>query len=429
MEVRLDFYAAAVGVYAPTLCEGASVTVNGTVYDASNPSGTELLEGASVNGCDSTVQIELAFQDPVAAAINRTLCPNESLTVNGTVYDIENPSGTETIEGAAANGCDSVVAIQLDFFPADHKIYRTLCPDEFITVNGTIYDQLNPMGTEVIEQGGAGGCDSIVEVQLKFYPEASSVFEQTLCAGESITVNGTVYDENNAVGKEFLFGEAANGCDSIIEVRLEFYPPATSRLEQVLCQGESFSYNGVVYDASNPSGIEVLPGASANGCDSIVQVQLSFWEEASSFFNQMICPGESVTVNGTVYDESKLTGEELIEGGAANGCDSIILVNLTIDPNCPEIGDFYIPSGITPNGDGRNDRFRIPALFQNPPAFNNNELIIRNDWGQDVYQASPYGNDWRGVNQNGQPLPAGTYFYSFRFGKGAVRQGEVTIIR
>lgn len=71
--------------------------------------------------------------------------------------------------------------------------------------------------------------------------------------------------------------------------------------------------------------------------------------------------------------------------------------------------DCDIPSIITPNGDGINDVFVVPCLVDNN-AFPNNEVSIFNQWGDEVFRARPYENDWKGT-YDGQDLPAGTYFY------------------
>ncbi|MCS6929271.1 MAG: HYR domain-containing protein [Saprospiraceae bacterium] len=77
----------------------------------------------------------------------------------------------------------------------------------------------------------------------------------------------------------------------------------------------------------------------------------------------------------------------------------------------------YIPNIITPNDDNINDYLEIPCL--NTELYPNNRLIIYNQWGDKVYEASPYSNDpakaWRGTlnGRPGQHLPDGTYFYYF----------------
>lgn len=86
-----------------------------------------------------------------------------------------------------------------------------------------------------------------------------------------------------------------------------------------------------------------------------------------------------------------------------------------------------IPNAITPNGDGKNDALRIDGLDDFP----NNELIIFNRWGDVLYKAKPYQNDWQGVNQNGAELPEGTYYYVLRLNvnDGKILRGNMTILR
>ncbi|NJN32895.1 MAG: gliding motility-associated C-terminal domain-containing protein [Saprospiraceae bacterium] len=85
-----------------------------------------------------------------------------------------------------------------------------------------------------------------------------------------------------------------------------------------------------------------------------------------------------------------------------------------------------VPTIITPNDDGSNDELRIPCLTDDNP---DSELFIMNEWGDRVFFASPYRNNWRGTYKD-QPLPDGTYFYIFKKTKNAQAQtGYTTIFR
>ena len=92
---------------------------------------------------------------------------------------------------------------------------------------------------------------------------------------------------------------------------------------------------------------------------------------------------------------------------------------------------FTVPEAFTPNDDGVNDEFIIPALRDEPEKYPKNELIVINRWGDQVFYAKPYNNDWRGTNQKGKPLPAATYYYIIRLdiSEGDIVRGEVTLIR
>lgn len=89
------------------------------------------------------------------------------------------------------------------------------------------------------------------------------------------------------------------------------------------------------------------------------------------------------------------------------------------------------PNGITPNGDGLNEELIFDQLRDNPDLYPNNELIIFNRWNDQVFRAAPYLNNWRGVNQSGQELPQGTYYYILRLNiaEGEIIMGDITIVK
>lgn len=77
-----------------------------------------------------------------------------------------------------------------------------------------------------------------------------------------------------------------------------------------------------------------------------------------------------------------------------------------------------IPSAFSPNSDGWNDVFKILEL----DAFDNSELTIFNRWGDIVYKATPYKNNWIGQSNStslkiGEEVSDGTYFYILKLTK------------
>jgi gliding motility-associated-like protein len=353
VNVSLSFYPASQFNLTQTLCTGSSITVNGTVYNAGNPTGTEILQNASTNGCDSTVFVNLTFNTAVTNNLTQTLCPGGSITVNGTVYNAGNPTGSEIFPGGSYLGCDSIVNVSLSFWPAaNFNLTQTLCTGGSITVNGTVYNQANPMGTEVLPGASWHGCDSTVFINLTFNSAVTNNIFQTLCPGGSVTVNGTVFNQNNPSGTQTFPGGSYLGCDSIVNVSLTFWPAANFNLTQMLCTGGSVTVNGTVYNQANPTGTQVLPGASWHGCDSTIFVNLSFNSAVTNNLTQTLCSGGSVTVNGTVFNQNNPAGSVTIPGGSWLGCDSIVNVSLSFWPaaNFNLTQTFCTGGSITVNG-------------------------------------------------------------------------------
>ncbi|MEX2484615.1 MAG: hypothetical protein WED10_08645, partial [Brumimicrobium sp.] len=178
--------------------DGYSVDVNGTTYDEANPTGTETITGGAADGSDSTVVIDLTYKPNSTGSETYSGCEGDGYTVdvNGTTYDEANPTGTETL--TAANGCDSIVTIDLEFLPnsTGSETYSGCEGDGYtVDVNGTTYDEANPTGTETLT--AANGCDSIVTIDLEFTAPATGMETYSGCEGDGYTVdvNGTTYDE------------------------------------------------------------------------------------------------------------------------------------------------------------------------------------------------------------------------------------------
>ncbi len=74
------------------------------------------------------------------------------------------------------------------------------------------------------------------------------------------------------------------------------------------------------------------------------------------------------------------------------------------------------PTLITPNGDGVNDVLFFSCIYEGEGGGeNNSELTVFNQWGNEVFHAQPYKNNWEGT-YNGEDLPPGTYYYILKSG-------------
>jgi gliding motility-associated-like protein len=110
----------------------------------------------------------------------------------------------------------------------------------------------------------------------------------------------------------------------------------------------------------------------------------------------------------------------------SNGCNSI-KTNLNVIVKACQVTNFSIPAGFSPNGDGINDLFIISGIINYPSL----SMSVYNRWGNLVFDASPYQNNWNGrsnssVAISGEVLPIGTYFYIIDLGDGSpVRKGTI----
>lgn len=89
------------------------------------------------------------------------------------------------------------------------------------------------------------------------------------------------------------------------------------------------------------------------------------------------------------------------------------------------VAGIFVPTGFTPNNDGKNDTWSIPYLDPLLGA----TVAVYNCWGQLVYKVTGTPVNWNGM-VNGLPQPSGTYIYTISFSNGMTdMKGTVTIIR
>ena len=100
---------------------------------------------------------------------------------------------------------------------------------------------------------------------------------------------------------------------------------------------------------------------------------------------------------------------------------------ITVVPPVNE--DCFYPNYFSPNGDDSNPTFFIDCL-EEENLYPDNNIVIFNRWGDEVYSAEPYLNDWVG-DRDGNDLPAGTYFYILNLTPDGAncKQGFITIIK
>ena len=120
----------------------------------------------------------------------------------------------------------------------------------------------------------------------------------------------------------------------------------------------------------------------------------------------------------------KETTNYIVSGTDSNGCVARDTVKVMVDYK----DNLLIPSAFTPNGDGRNDVFKvINASFQRLMEFR-----VFNRWGQEIFSTtdiqSGWDGKWKGVNQG-----IGNYQYLIRVaypdGNVETYKGDINLIR
>jgi gliding motility-associated-like protein len=102
------------------------------------------------------------------------------------------------------------------------------------------------------------------------------------------------------------------------------------------------------------------------------------------------------------------------------GCSSIDSIEIIVSD------EIHVYTGLTPNGDGKNDTWIIRGIDQYP----NSIIRVFNLWGTMVFESTGYEDPWDGT-YNGNPVPFGAYYYTIDIdGDGKVDDDDtVTVIK
>ena len=156
----------------------------------------------------------------------------------------------------------------------------------------------------------------------------------------------------------------------------------------------------------SPSAITIMSGGSAQLHASVSGSAVTImWNPAAALLTPLSLTSSTVPLmHDTVFN---LTVVDI------NGCTT------TKDLVVKVLHQLFMPTAFTPNKDGTNDLFRIPAgasiILQ--------EFSIFHRWGNVVFKTTDVTKGWNGKYQ-GLDLDAGTYVYII---KGIVKDKEVII--
>jgi gliding motility-associated-like protein len=187
-------------------------------------------------------------------------------------------------------------------------------------------------------------CPVSDEVVVTVKPKIFNTINASVCQGGSYTIGGQTF---STAGQHQATVLASNGCDSVITLNLSFNPILTGTINQSICQGGSYVFFGQTL--SNP-GVYSQTVQNAAGCDSLVTLNLTMNPVLSSTQNVAICPGDSYTFFGQNLSNAGNYSQSLEN---AAGCDSIVYLNLTIKPTTSSTVTYGMCDGLSYNFNGQ----------------------------------------------------------------------------
>ncbi len=207
---------------------------------------------------------------------------------------------------------------------------------------------------------------------------------------------------------------------------------------------------GLVWTNSGQKIITVV--ATDNDCDSrpvhdTIMIHPNPDAHINNVNNVSICAGDSILLEAIDYPnatyrwqpENFFRAEHTYREWAVVDKPSWIYLTITSEFNCKGKDSLYVdaqpcckvvfPNAFTPNGDGKNDVFR---MIKKGGTLNISVFRIFNRWGQIVFDSANDKIGWDGTC-NGVPQDMDTYHYYTKYkcadGNYYEEKGEVTLIR
>lgn len=412
-----------------------TITGPGTYY-------VDVTDACGINFSD-TVVIALAPPVPISIGPDRAKCNSDTIQLQATPGFI-NYSWSPNYNISAINTQNVVVN------PAMDTIY-------------TVMAEKTP---------GCFGYDT-VRVTVNSSPPITLGRDSSFCSGDSLTLdagagfsqylwnNGSTTQQVtvNAAGSYSVAATTAQGCrslDTLIVLNVYPLPNVSLNKDSTFCEGDqtildagagfaNYTWNtgsSAQTITVNDIGIYSVTITDYNGCkaadstaittryprpsgflgtDTAVCVYWGLQLQPSSAFDHYTWNTGSTASSITV----RQTGVYWLQVKDSNGCtgkDSI-----QVDPGDCGKG-FFMPTGFTPNKDGKNDLLK-PILLGDVVQY---RFWIYNRWGQLIFETTDPAKGWDGLYK-GQPQATGIFVwmcvYQFDGEPVKTEKGTVVLIR
>lgn len=286
----------------------------GTIY---SQSGTYTFSLTNAGGCDSLIVLDLVIQtSPVQTPVQTVSVCDSFTSPTGTVYTT---SGIYTDTIFSVSGCDTLLTFDVTVLGTiTGAVITTSACNSYVSPGGNTYTQTGIYSDTL---SSALGCDSVVTVDLTITGAiAGATINPTACysylspAGNTLTQTGIYYDT--------LITSA--GCDSVVTIDLIVFGASQG---STLTVSECTSYLTPSGQILTQSGVYTDTIPSAAGCDSIIPIDLTIVGILTGPSQSVVACTDYLSPSGTAYTQSATISDTI---SALNGCDSVIVINLTI---------------------------------------------------------------------------------------------------
>jgi gliding motility-associated-like protein len=378
-----------------TICSGETYLFVGNTYDTQ---GQYTVTLQAANGCDSLVTLDLTVNPTPAAP---QIVSNSPICSGDTLYFAVDSAGMSSVVWRGPN--------QFSSFSFENQL-----PSADTSLSGT-YDV-------VVTQNGCDSPPSEVILTVNPIPQTPEItLPFPVCVDQNITLEGDAQP-----GASFFWAGPNGWTSDAQNPSLSFVQTDQAGLYTLIVElNGCFSPADTAVLTIFPAPVISLQGNT--GCGQQVQ----FVVELDSLFftpiNYLWNLGDGTTVADTAtfthtYPSPGTYAVTFTVDAGSGICSFEQSGDVTVQES-PSFGNITLPNIITPDGNGVNDELNIDNLIDECVTY---EMKIYNRWGNLLYTQKKGSAPFAGKGMFGNTAPAGVYFYVLESGSEK-RTGTITI--
>ncbi|MGB0428854.1 MAG: T9SS type A sorting domain-containing protein [Bacteroidia bacterium] len=273
------------------------------------------------NYCDSIITIDLTINNTYD-----TLQVNACDSFISPLGNVYYKSGLFTEIYTNPKGCDSNITYNIKLGETKfRRINRNACSE---LISPSKKDTYRVSGNYIDTVKSANGCDSIIELSVYVGQPSMSKLSVASCTPVKSPSGKFIYSQTGIYNDTILNSQ---GCDSLIQVN--YTRKFSSDTSLIIRTCKSLLSPSAKYTFTK-SGIYTDTITNSKGCDSIITIDLTVYEPIDSFIQVLACDeyiapsGKHTYTKGGIYKDT-ITSYK--------GCDSTIIIDLTIVSNKPSV--------------------------------------------------------------------------------------------
>ena len=386
-----------------TICQSQLPLVwNGATFDSADfsshfsvltSSKTDTLTAHT--GADSVLTMNISVIPSTYATIFDTIVENQlPYTFNGVTFDSAVFNSQISITNAL--GCDSIISYNLFVHTnvrdtADSTICYSQLPLAWnnVTFDSTDFNYQSSLLTSSKTDTllASTGADSVLTMRMTVNPvynlrDTAQTCEKAL----PYAWRDTIFNGGTTTGDYAFHRLSMSGCDSTTVLHLVVDSNTHSYVSQSIIENNlPFVWNGVTFDSTDFNfQLSVFSSTKSDtlvnskGCDSIVTMTLTVFENVGNTVDSTICQSQLPLVwNGITFDSADFDSQSSVFNSsksatltAHTGADSIVLMNVTIIPTAYANVHEHVNESMLPyvyhhhtyNGPATGDTLHITSL-------------------------------------------------------------------